>query len=831
MKKSISFIAFVLMLTVVVFMTIPVHAEQVQSTEALFSDIVGHIRNLETEFTVDYISDHPMEQWEWDAMELRVLRCAYGSDIESYGMSYVPQDDAHYTVEFSASYRVTAKQTAAVNAKIQEIIRSLQLDGKSPYEKAFSLYNYIATTCSYDYDVGPMCQTAYSALIDHYSVCEGFSSAYTRLLEAVGIESHVVTGVISDIAHAWNAVNIEGTYYYCDITSDLNQLTYSHFMRGQEDFYNHTPDGLTPYPIIASAGQDVEAELYAWNGFRYCKGKDGIVIMQYEGDTETLTIPAQIDGIPVYRVNRYAIQNQNIRSLILEEGIQMLEAGFMERCDVLESITLPSTVQLVALTGDVFATFAESLVESCQNLAEINLAADNPYLCLVDGILYDAAKTRIVQVPACLNREVVTIPEGVTQISSSAFEYNPYIKKVVLPSTVTYIGYWAFSNCTNLEEINIPDGCKTICQYFIQDTQVSRLEIPASVDLIMPCALAGTHLEQLIIDENNPKYKVCNNTMYEESENSVALFYYMPNAQAKTMHIKPETSIIYAHAFAGNPYLEEVILNEGLQVIETRAFENCTSLKNVVFPEGITRIEESAFSYTALSGEIVLPASLQSFGQSWQVLPGSVFDGTNVTAITVREPNAYFTSSDGCLYNDDLTTLYYVPAFGRKTYTISDSVKRIASWAIQEIEYLTVPESVERFDDGAIYCPHIIGVRGSSAETYVNEMGDWFHFHPIPLPERTMVLPEGLNAIQEEAFAGNSSFEAVVLPESCTRIEAGAFRDCKGLMQITIPASIISIDDDAFADCSDNLLIICPEEMEAEAFARGHNLTPMPLTK
>lgn len=83
-------------------------------------------------------------------------------------------------------------------------------------------------------------------------------------------------------------------------------------------------------------------------------------------------------------------------------------------------------------------------------------------------------------------------------------------------------------------------------------------------------------------------------------------------------------------------------------------------------------------------------------------------------------------------------------------------------------------------------------------------------------------LPDGLTAIETEAFCGATSLEVVILPDAVTSIESRAFAD-SGLLYIQIPASVTSIAADAF-DGSSLQMIYCPSGSTAAAFAAEHGI-------
>ena len=64
-----------------------------------------------------------------------------------------------------------------------------------------------------------------------------------------------------------------------------------------------------------------------------------------------------------------------------------------------------------------------------------------------------------------------------------------------------------------------------------------------------------------------------------------------------------------------------------------------------------------------------------------------------------------------------------------------------------------------------------------------------------------IVIPEGVEEIEEDAFFGCSSLKSVSIPNSVTFIGDGAFMDCSSLEYINIPNSVTSIGFAAFREC------------------------------
>lgn len=87
-------------------------------------------------------------------------------------------------------------------------------------QKALLLHDRLATYCQYDteFKYMPDSYSMYGTLVNRYSVCQGYAVTYMFLLNQVGIDSYICMS--SALNHAWNILEIDGKYYYADITWD-----------------------------------------------------------------------------------------------------------------------------------------------------------------------------------------------------------------------------------------------------------------------------------------------------------------------------------------------------------------------------------------------------------------------------------------------------------------------------------------------------------------------------------------------------------------------------------------------------------------------------------
>ena len=79
-------------------------------------------------------------------------------------------------------------------------------------------------------------------------------------------------------------------------------------------------------------------------------------------------------------------------------------------------------------------------------------------------------------------------------------------------------------------------------------------------------------------------------------------------------------------------------------------------------------------------------------------------------------------------------------------------------------------------------------------------------------PGGTIVLPNGLREIGNDAFSGRRDLEAdVVIPEGVEKIGESAFYDCIKLRSVTLPESLCTIEMLAFLECRGLLEITIPQ--------------------
>ena len=151
----------------------------------------------------------------------------------AYSVSYMGYDGV--TTEFHPYYPAEwLAYTLATEQRAQELTAGLE--GKSDYEKSLILHDRLCEAVVYDLD-SDYNQTVISSLVYGESVCAGYARGYQMLMQKVGIPCFYVSGIADNGTgwggHAWNLVQLDGEWYYTDVTwddqnDDGGSLYYTH---------------------------------------------------------------------------------------------------------------------------------------------------------------------------------------------------------------------------------------------------------------------------------------------------------------------------------------------------------------------------------------------------------------------------------------------------------------------------------------------------------------------------------------------------------------------------------------------------------------------------
>ena len=178
------------------------------------------------------------------------------------------------------------------------------------------------------------------------------------------------------------------------------------------------------------------------------------VIVGYFGDEEEVIIPNMINGLPTRQIGTAGfMDNTFITSVVIPEGVFLIDSNAFAQCSNLTSVTLPSTLTHIGNSA-FYLTGLTSLPDWPPELTEI-LPGVFSYSKLRSA--YIAEGVTVIGALAfgnCPDLEIVSLPSTIISIDALAFARNPSLTTVIIPESVEHIEFSGngseFSNNPNL---------------------------------------------------------------------------------------------------------------------------------------------------------------------------------------------------------------------------------------------------------------------------------------------------------------------------------------------------------------------------------------------
>lgn len=228
---------------------------------------------------------------------------------------------------------------------------------------------------------------------------------------------------------------------------------------------------------------------------------------------------------------------------------------------------------------------------------------------------------------------VMVFDDDITSIRNAFYDKST-LESVVIPASVTEIGYRAFYNCTSLSTVHCkatlpPDAYVYNNQTWMPfdgNAAFRRIYVPeASVSLYRNFS-AWSRYASAIKAEGDDSESVVTEIYYtttdwkplslDSSKFDVSITgnVYDNNRDMFVLSFDGELSSIPASAFNGKSTLETIIIPEGVTSIGYRAFYTCDGLTSVIIPESVTSIGDSAFFGCSSLTSVNIPDSVTSIG-------------------------------------------------------------------------------------------------------------------------------------------------------------------------------------------------------------------------
>ena len=579
---------------------------------------------------------------------------------------------------------------------------------------------------------------------------------------------------------------------------------------------------------------------------------DGLTWTLYEDGTLTISGTGAMKDYNINDTQSPVINHQNVKKVMIEDGVTNIGNYAFYFCENLTSLTLPDSV----------TSIGDSAFDTCRGLTNI------------------------------------TIPEGVTNIGDCAFYDCSNLTSITIPDSVTSIGNGVLEACSSLKTISISckstlkknnfgsqahlvshishiltktaakdvtcaeDGnkeywtCEHCGKYFLSDdTDPETAMAVEQSETVIP---ALNHKNAIIRNASEPtktapgysgdRYCTDCDTVLEKGytywieDNLIWKLY-----EDGTLNISGTGAMKNYTDYSSrqspvfdNDTIKNVVIEDGVTSIGNSAFESCGGLTSVTIPDSVTSIGNFAFSGCEGLTNITIPNSVTCIGMK-------VFGGcSGLTSITI--PNSVTSIDEGAfefcssltsiLLPDGITSIgvgAFVNCESLTDITIPDGVTNIGDWAFEECSNLTsitIPSSVTnigiRAFDG---CSNLTSI---TIPDGVTSIGDWAFYHCNSLTNITIpgsvtnighstffgcknltsiTILDGVTSIGMSVFSSCESLTDIIIPNSVTSIEEDAFSNCKSLTSITIPNSVTSIENFVFLGCSSLTDVTIPDSV------------------
>ncbi len=405
--------------------------------------------------------------------------------------------------------------------------------------------------------------------------------------------------------------------------------------------------------------------------------KNGIVT-EYKGSLGEVTIPAQVNGIPVTGIKEQLFEDEfSLKKVTILADIKEIGKFTFYGCSNLKEVVFPEGLETIELTA----------FGGCSQLEEI------------------------------------VFPEGLKTIGQSAFTGCSSLKSIQIPLSVTEVRMCAFESCTALESLTFQEGETTEKRKigvlaFRGCTSLKEVVLPAGMEIEGGAFGGCTSLTEYKVQEGSA-YEIFDKCLYEKGRAKLVAY---PAGKGAEVTFPEEITAIGVRAFDGCANLENVEIPDTVTEIGFYAFDECSGLKKVTLPKNLGSIKDGVFQSTGITS-IEIPETVTDIASSafaWckglktVTIPGKVervdqlaFSGcSNLRSVYIQEGVK------------SIKSRAFLDCYSLKTLAIPKSVTEIETDALPEYENLT-----------------IYGEAGSYAETYANENNIKFSAGQPPQPE------------------------------------------------------------------------------------------------
>ena len=590
------------------------------------------------------------------------------------------------TFTYTMTYYTTYEMEEMVTEKVDEVLESLDLDGKSDYNKILAVYDYICDNIEYDYDnlyndSYKLKHSAYAALINKTAVCQGYALLLYRFALEMDIDCRLIAGTGNGGGHGWNIVKLGDLYYNLDSTWDAGVTNYRWFLKSPTTFTDHIR-----YEEYNTAQFHVAYPMSSVD-FQLPQGSCGQNVTWILDENGTLTISgagAMTDFANASDAPWYSERAQ-IKKIVIESGVTSIGDRAFYNCTELTEVTIGTGVKTVG-------TYA---FRGCSALKN------------------------------------VTIPSNVTELKDSAFRLCSALELVLFEGNAPGIGTYTFGDCASGLEIHYyEDGTGFNTGLWLLLNRKAQHKGQWVVDRPASCTAAGNRYidcsycnrrinETIPVLDHEYVDGICKNCPAVQILGSGDCGYRLTweldgLGNLRITGTGDMTNFMYSSYVPWAAYrdvIKNVEIDSRVTSIGRYAFYFCNNLTSINIPDSVTSIGKEAFSCCGNLPSITIPDSVVSIGKEAFIYCNSLKQISLPDSVTSLGEGAFYGCSGlaNVRLSSGLTSIAAELFYGCEnliSIDIPNNVKTIGDYAFSncgKIETMILPASVEVVGENAFY--------------------------------------------------------------------------------------------------------------------------------
>lgn len=344
-------------------------------------------------------------------------------------------------------------------------------------------------------------------------------------------------------------------------------------------------------------------------------------------------------------------------------------------------------------------------------------------------------------------------PPEFTVESTTLVSYKGNDEHVCIPEGIRKIENGAFWNNCSIRSVHIPDTVEVIAgDAFVYCESLENINIPTSVVDLGDDPFAGC--PNLVITNESDDFDLVDGVLF--TSDRTRLIHYQPSLPDE-MYIVPDS----------------------VEWVGKHSFYDCNNLRKVVIGRNVDYIGNNPFS-----------------------------DCHNIV-LENNSPNYVYL--DGALLDRNMTTiLHYSQGRDADDYIMPDTVRTIGRnsfWNCKRIRRIVLGMNLRQIGYNPFANCSNLSIESNSplyvvkdSILYDKDVREVVCCSDLRAKE-PVVLPETVENIGRNSFAGCKSLKKIVIPESVKSISRGAFSHCESLEEVNIPDSVETIEKWAFGYC------------------------------